>query len=169
MKKNIFIVCNFIVAILFCACGFKQDTTLGIMKDAKFFDKTEEYATEYFLSKNKTHKPFENDDLPESICKIIDTQAEYILAFSAFPAEVDFSQDVLIVYCFTDIYYGFACRLQTITENDGEITINILHEMAKKDSLGVTPPSTSVPTQRCLVVKLSNHVCTNVNVKINYS
>ena len=168
MRKFLSIVCSLFFAVLFGGCALFQRANLNDVQGAKLFDKAERYATEQFLLENTTHQPFANDEKPESICKIIDTEEEYELAFSSFPEEVDFSKDVLIVYLFTDIYYGFDCKLQKVTENGGEITIDVLHEMAPRDIFGVAPYSTSSPIQRCLVVKLSDQPCAKASVKISY-
>lgn len=139
-----------------------------LQKSAVFFDKAEKWATEEFLVENETHFFGIHDGLPDYLCFSIETNNEFTYAFDSFPQEIDFSQYFIIVYFFTDIYYGFDCKLQTITKNKGEVSIEVLHEMAGKEPGKDPPPSTSFPTQRCLVVKMPNCEYTSVKVEMLY-
>ena len=131
--------------------------------DAVLFDKAERWAKEEFLNENQTKYPSTDDNLPRERCFIIDSAEEFDKAFDSFPEEVTFTSDILVIYFFTDIYYGFGCKLQAITEASGEIVIDILHEMADER------PSTSMPIQRCLVIKLSNCSYKSIQVEMNYA
>ena len=139
-----------------------------IQKSAVFFDKAEKWATEEFLANNETHFFGSSDGLPDYLCFSIETDEAFAHAFDEFPQEIDFSQSFIVVYLFTDIYYGFECKLQTITKNKGEVSIEVLHEMAEKEPGKDPPPSTSFPTQRCLVVKMPNCKYTSLKVEIVY-
>lgn len=170
-KYLVTVICSSVALLYIClfvsACA--EDSPDPLPYNAVLFDKAERWAQEDFLSENKTHFPSENDNLPLDRCFVIDSDEKFSRAFDSFPEEVAFEQDMLVVYFFTDIYYGFDCKLQTITQNEGEITIDILHEMAEQRPDGARPPSTSMPMQRCLVIKLSGCNYESVQVEMNYS
>lgn len=170
MKK---ILC-FLSVILFasfflCAC---QDTSDSLLPEfpysAKLFDKAENLLKEEFLVENETHYPSREDGLPDSRCQIINNDDEFSCTIATFPEELNFSQDMLVIYLFTDIYYGFECKLYEIIENEEKLSIVIKHEMAENNA-GLDIPSTSMPIQRCLIVKLSNCSFDNVEIKLIYS
>lgn len=66
-----------------------------------------------FFDGNRTNSPAEDDDdeLPDERILIMDSEEEFDSAFDLFPEEVAFPHDILVVYFFTDIYYGFECKL----------------------------------------------------------
>lgn len=158
MKKIIPVILLTVIAIFCSACA------TPLPYDATLADRAENFMKEEYLAENKTHSWGNNDDLPENICKIIKTEEEYERAFNSFPEETDFTEDVLVLYFFTDIYYGFDCKLQKITNSNGEITVEILHKMANKPWSG----SASMPIQRCLAVKLTACGYTDISVILNY-
>lgn len=162
MKKLIFVLFSALF-VLFCSACISE-----LPYNATIADKAENFMKEEYLAENKTHCSGSTDTLPDKICKIIQTEEEYAKAFNSFPEETDFKRDILVVYFFTDIYYGFDCKLQKITNDNGEITIEILHRTAKKAPNGSTSPSTSSPTQRCLAVKLTDCDYTDINVNLIY-
>lgn len=164
--KKISIIFMTVMVLLLSACALQEKE---LPYSAKLFDKAENLLTDEFISANETHYPFSEDGLPESSCKIITDDYEFTRAFAAFPENLDFSRDKLVVYLFTDIYYGFDCRLYDITENEGSLSIIIKHEMAEPDANGAQPPSTSMPIQRCLVVKLSDCSIDDIKVDLIYS
>lgn len=150
------------IILLMSACSSKEAT---LPYDACLFDKAERYLKQDFMDDNATHFPSCDDALPESRCIIIDTTEKYNMAFDTFPQEIDFNNEVLVVYLFTDIYYAFNCDLEKIVNDNEKLIITIKHEMATAGSNGAKPPSTSMPIQRCLVVKL--HDCNFSNIEIN--
>lgn len=164
MRKVISIL--FLITVILFSFGCANEAVLPY--NATIFDKAENFMKEDYLADNNTHYPGATDGLPESICKTVESDGEFKNAFASFPEEIDFTKDILVVYFFTDIYYGFGCKLQTVTNDNGEIVINIIHQMAKKEINGARPPSTSAPTQRCLAVKLTDCVYSDIVVKLSY-
>lgn len=161
------------ITILFLTACAPQSNIIDILeKDlldyAIFYDSVEGHLHENFLEQNKTHFPFSSDDLPDYRCQIIDTKGKLNRAFDEFPQTINFEQEFLVIYLFTDIYYAFGCELQTIAITRRTITVEILHQMAEKRPDGATPPSTSFPMQRCLAIILPNCSYETVNVNINY-
>ena len=165
--KKIILTCFMSVMALFLSACVPQEKEMPY--NAKLFDKAEYMLTNEFLSENETHYPSSEDGLPESRCRIIDNNEEFEYAFASFPEKLDFSHDILVVYSFTDIYYGFECKLSDITESENKLAIIIKHEMAKPSSNGAIPPSTSMPIQRSLVIKLSDCRVDNVKINLIYS
>ncbi|MDE6505571.1 MAG: hypothetical protein K2L42_06870 [Clostridia bacterium] len=157
MKRLISVIVLSIFVLFSCAC------VPNLPYNAKFYDKAENWFLEKFLADNKTHYPFETDNLPEYRCRIVSTDTDFDNVFKSFPEDNNFSQDILVVYLFTDIYYGFDCELKTISSENNVVTIEILHKMPQGHS-----PETSLPTQRCLIVKLTGCEYEDINVKLSY-
>ncbi len=162
MKKIFFSMFLAVFALFACGCAPKE-----LPYSAKLFDKAENFMTETYLRENNTHYPSNNDGLPHTRCQVIKTEDNADGIFETFPEELDFSRDMLVIYIFTDINYGFGCRLEDITENEQEMTIVIRHELAKS-SEGFDVPAASLPTQRCLVVKLTDCSFNDVKVELIY-
>lgn len=181
-KRLIAIIAGVLAALfvfMFIACGKPlycnteppfphSDTLPSVPEEAILLDKAERWAKEDFLTESRTNFPFADDGLPFDRCFFIYSEGDFNRAFKTFPVEVTFPQNILVIYTYTDIYYRFGCELQTITNNAGELTIEILHDMAEPDEEGGFPPSTSYPTQRCLVIKMSACTFESVKVKMNY-
>ena len=98
-------ICLTIASLCFCclcilgpACSYERPPE-RLPYGAVLFDKAERRATEDFLTENRTNSPAEDDD------------DEFDSAFDSFPEEVAFPHDILVVYFFADIYYGFECKL----------------------------------------------------------
>ncbi len=163
MKKIFFSMFLAVFALFACGCAPKE-----LPYSAKLFDKAENFMTETYLRENNTHYPSNNDGLPHTRCQVIKTEDDVEGIFETFPEELDFSRDMLVIYIFTDINYAFGCRLDDITVTENEMTIVIGHEMAKRDIWGRRPPSASLPTQRCLVVKLTDCSFNDVKVDLIY-
>ncbi len=159
MKKFLSILSVVILLILGGACSAERE----ISYSATLIDKAEQYATETFLTENATVE-YANGRLPQEKCVVIDTREAFENAFVSFPETVNFEQDILVVYFFTDIYYGLGCTLQSVDVENGVLEIELLHEMITRGWAG----SASQPTQRCLVVKLTDCEYESVNVTMEY-
>ncbi len=112
-------ICLTIASLCFCclcilgpACSYERPPE-RLPYGAVLFDKAERRATEDFLTENRTNSPAEDDDdeLPDERILIMDSEEEFDSAFDSFPEEVAFPHDILVVYFFADIYYGFECKL----------------------------------------------------------
>ena len=139
-----------------------------LLEKAVFFDKAEKWLTNDFTQNNKTHYPFTEDGLPNNRTYMVEGEEEFSEIFSSFPQEVDFDKEILLVYLFTDIYYGFDCSLQIIYQNEEKVKIQILHDMAEPSPDGIEPPSTSQPIQRCFVIKLPIFTQEKIQINIIY-
>ena len=164
------IVMTALSMLLFVACADDEpDLGQENLKYASFYDRVEKYAYADFLEENITRKPFDQRDLPFDIVKIIRTESELENAIPTGKIEVDFDSEVLVVYFFTDINYGFDCKLQGLKIADNFLTIYILHGKAKEDNQGVTPPSSSMPIQRCLAIKTSLTNFDTATINMSYA
>lgn len=173
MKKIVSIIALVIVMLFAVACANPNHnrvlTAEELLVSAQLFDRAENFAKENYLKQNKTHYPSNKDGLPEERYQIINSNKKLARAFEPFPQEVDFAQEFLVVYFFTDHNYGYGCQLDTITKNGDEITIEVVHGLGELDENGHPPMTGSAPTQRCLVVKLPNCYYKTVNVNITYA
>lgn len=152
-----------IISCITLACAPDEDNGL---QHATFYDRVEKYAHETYLQENSTHFPFEESDLPYNRVNVIRTQAEFDKAIPEGHIEIDFEKEILVLYIFTDNNAGYRCRLKSIKMQDNQLNIIIYHDLAKKAANGVTPPSSSLPTQRCLAIKTTLIDFDNASVKL---
>lgn len=159
MKKILLLPILVFIILCGAACSNsnnKSDKDYTEQYNAVLYDYAEKYCNKSFLQANKTHYPFADDDLPEYRCITIKTEDEFNNAFSSLPHQIDFEHDILVLYIFTDINYGFSCELHTITKTETTLNIRIRHTGPEEDENGCTPPMGSAPTQRCHAVKLTD-------------
>ena len=166
MKKIIASLVLAIIALFSFGCA--KEMPYNVLYDAKFVDKSERYMTEEFLEENRLSFWGEQNDLPKIRTVVIDNEEDFKKAFVSFPYDVDFKQDILVIYMFVDIQYGFDCKLQDMSETKNALTVDILHEIAEPDSDGCIPPCGSAPTHRCWTIKLTDCDQTNIKFKMNW-
>ncbi len=154
MKKIIASLVLVIIALFSFGCA--KEMPYNVLYDAKFVDKSEKFMTEEFI--NELGDPC---DFPEDRMLIIDNEIEFKRVYKSFPYEMDFKQDILVIFMVVDIQYGFECKLQDMYETENELTIEIFHATAK-------PPAImgSAPTHRCSAVKLTNCNYHQTQIKI---
>ena len=158
MKK---IIASLVLAIMaLFSFGCAKEMPYNVLYDAKFVDKSERYMTEEFLEENRLRLPGEQNDLPRERTVIIDNEEEFNGAFDFFPYEMDFAQDILVIFMFVDTNYGFECKLQDMSETENELTIDIYHDTGKPDE-----EYCSAPTHRCSAVKLTNFKYNEIQIE----
>lgn len=158
MKK---IIASLVLAIMaLFSFGCAKEMPYNVLYDAKFVDKSEKFMTEEFLEENRLRLPGEQNDLPRERTLIIDNEEEFNRAFVSFPCEVDFAQDILVIFMFVDTNYGFDCKLKDMYETENELIIDIHHEMPKHNE-----DAASQPTHRCSAVKLTNCKYPQIQIK----
>ncbi len=158
MKK---IIASLVLAIMaLFSFGCAKEMPYNVLYDAKFVDKSEKFMTEEFLEENRLRLPGEQNDLPRERTVIIDNEEEFNRAFVSFPCEVDFKQDILVIFMFVDTNYSFDCKLKDMYETENELTIDIHHEMPKHNE-----DAASKPTHRCSTVKLTNCKFPQIQIK----
>lgn len=163
MKKFLSVFFAWVVMLTACSCRKKD-----FLFSAKLFDKTESMLTNEFLAKNQTHYPSIEDGLPDNRIHIITNTYDFETAFVSFPENLDFSKDTLVVYFFTDIYYGFDCELDNVVESNNQVTITVTHKTTQ-NTTDMDTPSVSAPLLRCLTIKLTSCPQKQINVILNYS
>lgn len=165
LKHLMVLLLLIVIGSMTLACT-EQDNGLQY---ATFYDRVEKYAYETYMQDNSTRVPFtENDLRPFDIVNVIKTQSEFEYAIPDGHIEIDFSEEILVVYFFTDIYMGFNCALKSIKIENNQLKIVILHELADKIGQGPRPPSTSYPTQRCMAIKTTLTDFDSVSVSMTY-
>ncbi len=166
MKKIIISLVLVIIALFsFVGCADKlpeeelpeKEMPYNVLYDAKFVDKSERYMTEEFI--NELGYP---GDFPEDRMLIIDNETEFKRVYKSFPYEMDFTNDILVIYMFVDIQYGFDCELQDMSEAESALTVEILHDLEGYKPMG------SEPTHRCWAIKLSDCEQTNIKFRMNW-
>ena len=171
MKKIIASLVLAIIALFSFGCTDKlpeeelpeKEMPYNVLYDAKFVDKSERYMTEEFINELGYAGDFHDDRI-----LIIDNKTEFNRVYKSFPYEIDFAKDILVMYLFVDIQYGFDCKLQDMSETKNALTVDILHEIAEPDSDGCIPPCGSAPTHRCWTIKLTDCDQTNIKFKMNW-
>ena len=153
MKK---IIASLVLAIMaLFSFGCAKEMPYNVLYDAKFVDKSEKFMTEEFI--NELGNPC---DFPEDRMLIIDNQDEFKRVYKSFPYDVDFKQDILVIFMFVDTNYGFECKLQDMSETENELTIDIYHDTGKPDE-----EYCSAPTHRCSAVKLTNFKYNEIQIE----
>ena len=149
MKK---IIASLVLAIMaLFSFGCAKEMPYNVLYDAKFVDKSERYMTEEFLEENRLRFWGEQNDLPKKRTVVIDNEEDFKKAFVSFPYDVDFKQDILVIYMFVDTNYGFECKLRDMYETENELFIDIYHGVEDNDA-----PLGSLPTHRCSAITLTN-------------
>ena len=159
MKKIIASLVLVIIALFSFGCA--KEMPYNVLYDAKFVDKSERYMTEEFLQENRLRFPGEQNDLPRERTVIIDNKEDFNRAFVSFPYEMDFEQDIIVIFMSVDIHYGFEFKLQDMYETGNELTIDIYHDIRNHYE-----DNSSAPTHRCSAVKLTN--CNYTYEKIKF-
>ena len=144
MKKIIASLVLVIIALFSFGCA--KEMPYNVLYDAKFVDKSERYMTEEFI--NELGDPC---DFPEDRMLIIDNQDEFKRVYKSFPYDVDFKQDILVIFMFVDTNYGFESKLRDMYETENELFIDIYHGVEDNDA-----PLGSLPTHRCSAITLTN-------------
>ena len=156
LKRTIilFTVLTITVVLLF-SVGCKKEMPYNVLYEAKFVDKSEKYMTEEF--KNELGDPC---DFPDDKQLIINNEKELNRVYKSFPYEMNFTQDILVIFIFVDTNYSFECKLKDMYELENELIIKYYHGVEDNDG-----PLGSLPTHRCLAVKLTNCNYTNEQIK----
>ena len=156
LKRTIilFTVLTITVVLLF-SVGCKKEMPYNVLYEAKFVDKSEKYMTEEF--KNELGDPC---DFPDDKQLIINNEKELNRIYKSFPYEMNFTQDILVIFIFVDTNYSFECKLKDMYELENELIIEIFHGVPQPDK-----DTVSAPTHRCLAVKLTNCNYTNEQIK----
>ena len=154
MKKIIASLVLAIIALFSFGCA--KEMPYNVLYDAKFVDKSEKFMTEEFI--NELGDPC---DFPEDRMLIIDNEIEFKRVYKSFPYEMDFEQDIIVIFMSVDIHYGFEFKLQDMYETGNELTIDIYHDIRNHYE-----DNSSAPTHRCSAVKLTNCNYHQTQIKI---
>lgn len=172
MKRNKIIGLGVIAVMMFAFAGCSKEPDQNIAKyNAVMYDRAIDWLKADFREENMTKMPTmqgEIDPAPSDITLVIREQSDFEMAFAEFPPDIDFEREMLVLYFFTDDYNGFGCEITKIAQEDDVLQIYLLHNLAKKNFWGIRPPSLSMPTHRCLVVKLNRVEATATNVELVY-
>ena len=134
--------------------------------NAEIYDNAQTFLTEEYSQKNEIRIYYDQQDenLPETITKVVADKATFDKAFESFPQEVDFDKKVVILYFYRDIYWGRSCRIKYMKEQDGKLEISVNQKTEgcffRKDG---TPPK-----KRCLAIVMDKTEIDTVDFIINY-
>ena len=134
--------------------------------NAEIYDNAQTFLTEEYSQKNEIRIYYNQQDenLPETVTKVVADKATFDKAFESFPQEVDFDKKVVILYFYRDIYWSRSCHVKSIENHDGkiEITVNQKKEgcFFKKDG--------APPIKRCLAVVMDKTEINTVDFVIYY-
>ena len=118
------------------------------------------YSESWFdnhLTKGSAQSDYD-DALPESRTFIIRNQAELNEIFTDFPV-VDFSQEMVLVYCYTTCYNGRAQVLEKAVVKNGVLNVEFNVERGKFGHADA-----SAPLARLCIIRLDNVDFTDVRI-----
>lgn len=138
-----------------------QDKSDNTLKDStELYDNAIQWLTDDYREANKTAPLDGADDCPGEIINTITSQEEFDKAFNEFPTEVNFDEQMLVLYfeAPNSIFYINGKRLYyyeliNATYKENIITFDIL--TTKTDLLisgEIDPPDASEPTHLCLAL-----------------
>ena len=147
----------------------------ALKDNATLYDDATQWMREEYKDSNRT---ITNDltSLPKKT-NIITSQEDFANAFEEFPTEIDFDEQMLVVYFFTydNIFAEGGKRwryyeLDNIINEDGEVTFEcILKKTELRDPHNNEPiPDSTVPTQNCLTILMPKVAFTQLKFKIDY-
>lgn len=119
-------------------------------RNPDYVDDGSDYVEEYLVV---------GDDAPKDRTFIITSEDEFNTVCPHYGKSVDFTQDMVIVYIFSD---GYGCRdyrIKTITESDQKLHITLRPE---RRFPGVA--DYAAPTQRCILIRMKKVDVTNAEV-----
>ena len=120
------------------------------------YDNAQKFLTTEYLDGNKTKQPFSpNDNLPYDIVNVVNNRNVFDNIFANYLCDIRFDAETFILYFFTDIYAGFSVFFDGAEIVEGKLIVTLFHDLADEDENGLRPPSTSLPTQRCVAIKVS--------------
>ena len=119
------------------------------------YDNAQKFLTTEYLDGNKTKQPSANDNLPYDIVNVVNNRNVFDNIFANYLCDIRFDAETFILYFFTDIYAGFSVFFDGAEIVEGKLIVTLFHDLADEDENGLRPPSTSLPTQRCVAIKVS--------------
>ena len=120
------------------------------------YDNAQKFLTTEYLDGNKTKQPFSpNDNSPYDIVNVVNNRNVFDNIFANYLCDIRFDAETFILYFFTDIYAGFSVFFDGAEIVEGKLIVTLFHDLADEDENGLRPPSTSLPTQRCVAIKVS--------------
>lgn len=146
-----------------------------VLKDnATLYDDATQWMMEEYAYNNRTITE-DLEFLPEKV-NVIASQEDFDNAFEDFPTEIDFDEQMLVVYFFTsdNIFAEGGKRLRyyeldNIINDDGVITFEcILKKTGLRDPhKHEDMADTTVPTQNCLTILMPKVACTQLKFQID--
>ncbi|MGN0765983.1 MAG: hypothetical protein ACI4MO_05855 [Christensenellales bacterium] len=146
----------------------------ALKDNATLYDDAAQWMTEEYAYSNRTiteHLKF----LPEKV-NVIASQEDFDNAFEEFPTEIDFDEQMLVLYFFTydNIFAEGGKRwryyeLDNIINEDGVITFECIYKKTylydphKNDLVA----DSSIPTQNCLTILMPKVAYTQLEFKID--
>lgn len=156
VKKAICMGVMLIVGVcVLCACNDHNESN---KYNAVILDRANILLKNEFLQSLSSY----GGEFGEDTVLTIKDQAQFDEIFVGFPTSLDFDKEQLAVCVYTDINYGYPCGIKNIDEDNGVLKITLYSDLPRDDR--GTPPCTSSPTQRAVVIKMNRTDFSDVKI-----
>lgn len=154
--------------------AFAQTGDAELKKATTLYDSALVWMTSDYRESNQTQNE-SHRDRPSEITQIIRSQADFERAFEEFPRQVDFSDQMIVVYFFTadNLFTADGKRLfyYELAGVDRQEQVLYLDFYKIKTTLQIphdTIPDSSMPTQECLVFLTPRMDITQAQFRFRY-
>ena len=152
--------------------------------NAVLFDQAQEWMHEEFLMDNLTRDAREvfrwenmeeeplseienerlqekNAQLPHSRVHIVMDMVRFYEIFEEFPPSIDFENEMLIVFIFTNIYMGCSYNIRNIRLENEVLEVEFTRQGRRR-----LTHNASAPRQRCFVIRMDRQDISETNFRI---
>ena len=161
MAKSKFISLGLVLIMIFSlltGCSTNKYNAVLYSNANEWIDETflkDNRVKAYYLNENYIYGESDPSDkyiydttTPSSRVFIVTDEDEYNRVFSNSPLDIDFEQEIVILYIFSDVNPTRDYKLKKIEVNDEILTVKT--ELERKDV-----DDTTMPYQRCIVIKMN--------------
>jgi len=149
---------------MLCACdgGTDDEVVFDNKYNAVLFSSSLDRLNDDYIAENSTKYSDDkyvnqSDPRPTELIKIINNEQDFQTAFKSFPTEIDFAEEMLVLYFFTAppaVSAGgtkfYENRLIKTDFADGILKIEVESKSVFDDSM----PRTLRPEQQCFIIKM---------------